>query len=293
MNRRFVVVLGLSALLALVVSAIFYQITTSASAPRRASMETRNVVVATSPLALGAPIKSADLKVVPWPSNNVPRGAFEKLDEVVDRVAVSNILPEEPVLEGRLAARGAGLGLSPIIPPGMRAVSVRVNDVVSVAGFVLPGSRVDVIVTGVPRGAENHTGPLARTILSNLLVISAGKNIQPDATGQPENVPVVTLLVSPDQAEVLTLASIEGRIQLSLRNNTDAEATASGGIRAAEIFPAAQATAPAPRRAAAAPRAPQPVAVAAAPPPPAPPSPQMELIRGNRKTTELIEAHPR
>src|SRR6185436_4212491 len=152
MNRRFLTVLGLSALLALVVSGIFYQITTAVRSPRRGNVETRNVVVASNPLALGVLIKTSDLKVVPWPSANVPPGSFMKVDEVVDRVAMGNLVPEEPILDGKLAARGSGLGLSPIIPPGMRAVSVRVNDVISVAGFVLPGSRVDVMVTGVPHG---------------------------------------------------------------------------------------------------------------------------------------------
>src|SRR5204863_5691761 len=129
------------------------------------------------------------------------------------------ILPDEPVLAGRLAQKGAGLGLSPIITPGRRAVSVRVNDVIGGSGFVLPGSRVDVLVTGVPRGVETQSGPVTRTILSNLTVLSAGKNLQTDGKGQPENVPVVTLLVTPEQGEILTLASSEGRIQLALRNN--------------------------------------------------------------------------
>lgn len=278
--------------MALVVSGVFYHMTSSASRPRRAKIETKPVVVATNPVPLGGVIKASDLKVVAWPAENVPPGSFNKLDEVVDRVAMSNILVEEPVLAGRLAARGSGLGLSPIIPPGMRAVSVRVNDVISVSGFVLPGSRVDVMVTAVPR-AGGESGPVTRTILSNIQVLTAGKNIQPDAKGQPENVPVVTMLVTPEQAEVLTLASSEGKIQLALRNNTDSEQVTQGGARASDIFTggvkpvtAAEPSRPRPRLVRV--KVPPPTPAAQAPPPP--PPPHVELIRGEKKTTETIPA---
>ena len=288
MNKRFLTVLGLAVVLALVVSALFYQITTSASRPRRAKVETRDVVVATNPVPLGAVIKATDLKIAAWPADNMPPGTFSRLDEVVERVAMSNILVQEPVVAGRLAAKGSGLGLSPIIPPGMRAVSVRVNDVIGVSGFVLPGSRVDVLVTGVPHGAGSEAGPLTRTVLSNIQVLSAGKNIQPDAKGQPDNVPVVTLLVSPQQGEILTLAASEGRIQLALRNNSDVQEQASAGARTAEIFggapkPVARPAAPR-RQIAAAPPAPAPVEAPA--PPPAPP--QIELIRGDKRSVEPV-----
>ena len=168
MNKRFLTVLGLAVLLALVVSGLFYQITTSVNRPRRGRVDTKDVVVSTNPVPLGSVIKSTDLKISEWPADRLPPGAFTKIDEVVDRVAMSNILVDEPVLAGRLAAKGSGLGLSPIIPPGMRAVSVRVNDVIGVAGFVLPGSRVDVLVTAVPHGAGSEAGPLTRTILFNI-----------------------------------------------------------------------------------------------------------------------------
>ena len=289
MNRRFLTVLGLSAVLALVVSAVFYQITSSTRSPRKTQVAMQTVVVATNPVPLGAVIKTGDLKMVAWPAENTPPGAFTKIEEVVDRVAMGNILVEEPVLAGRLAARGSGLGLSPIIPSGMRAVSVRVNDVISVAGFVLPGSRVDVMVTGAPRGPAGEGGPITRTILGNIQVLSAGKNIQPDpaAKGPPENVAVVTLLVTPEQAEVLTLASSEGKIQLALRNNIDAQPGQSQGVGAAEIFTGRRVAEPAKPRA-------RVVTVArpalTPPPPPPPPPPQVVLIRGDKKTTELIQA---
>jgi pilus assembly protein CpaB len=296
MNRRFLTVLGLSAVLALVVSAIFYQITTSTRGPRKAKVETTEVVVATNPVALGGVIKANDLKIAPWPAANVPPGAFNKMDEVVDRVALSGILVDEPVVAARLALRGSGIGLSPIIPPGMRAVSVRVNDVIGVAGFVFPGSRVDVLVTAAPRGAESAAGPVTRTILSNIQVLSAGANIQTDGKGQAANVPVVTLLVTPEQGEMLTLASGEGRIQLALRNNTDPEERSSAGARSADMFGRGKpsptpATAAKPRpRLVAVQAPPDPGAAKAGPPPPPPPPPQIELIKGDKKTTEAVRA---
>ncbi|MBI3695097.1 MAG: Flp pilus assembly protein CpaB [Acidobacteria bacterium] len=287
MNKRFLTVLGLAALLALVVSGIFYQVTTSAGRPRRGKVETKEVVVTTAPVALGVVIKAGDLKMVAWPVDNIPPGAFHKIDEVVDRVAISNLLVDEPVLAGRLAMKGSGLGLSPSIPPGMRAVSVRVNDVIAVAGFVLPGSRVDVLVSGVPRGPEALAGPVTRTILSNIQVLSAGANIQPDAKGAAQNVAVVTLLVTPQQGEILTLASGEGRIQLALRNNTDLEPSAGGGARSNELFGGVAKTAPEAK-----PR-PRPVTVKLAPPAPQaapPPPPQIEMIRADKKSVEVIPA---
>lgn len=292
MNRRFLTILGLAAVLALVVSAIFYQITTSAGGRGRSKRQTKEVVVATNPLAMGSTIQSSDLKMVAWPAENIPPGSFAKIDEVVERVALSSILPEEPILAPRLAEKGSGLGLSPMIPSGMRAVSVRVNDVISVAGFVLPGSKVDVLVTGVPRGVQTQTGPVTRTVLANIQVLSAGKNIQTDGKGQPENVAVVTLLVTPEQAEVLTLASNEGRIQLALRNNIDTRSETGGGAMATQLFaaslPPVEPAKPAPRPRLVTARLPPlaPPVIVEPPPPP----PRIELIRGEKKSTEVILA---
>ena len=281
--------MGLSAVLALVVSAIFYQMTTSGRGAKTKT-DMRRVVVAGAPLPLGAVVKSTDLKIVSWPAQNTPPGSFTKIEDVVDRVTLSNILIEEPVQEGRLALRGSGVGLSGIIPPGMRAVSVRVNDVISVAGFVVPGSRVDVMVTATPR-ADSHSGPITRTVLYDIQVVSAGRNIQPDAKGQSENVAVITLLVTPDQAELLTLASNEGRLQLALRNNTDKQALASDGVQAGEIFTGrrkAVEPVPPPRPRVVTVRMLPPVEAAPPPPPPPPPPPRIELIRGDKRTTEVI-----
>ncbi len=184
-----------------------------------------------------------------------------------------------PWSTGRLAERGAGTGLSPVIPPGMRAVAVKVNEVVGVAGFVLPGLRVDVLVTvHPPDGASARTS----TILQNVPVVSAGQQLQPDASGHAVNVPVVTLLVSPEQAEMLTLAGNEGRIQLVLRNSGDRAVTQPSGRDMTELYGRRPAANPAPVRA-----APRPVAAAPAPPV-AEPDDEIVVIRGTQRSIEHI-----
>ena len=169
----------------------------------------------------------------------------------------------------------------------MRAVSVRVNDVVGVAGFVLPGMRVDVLVTGRP---PNYNGTITTTVLQNIVVLSAGQTLQPESRGQAINAPVVTLLVTPEQAETLTLAGNEGHIQLVLRNGTDQATEKTSGRETAELFgfrtnKAVQPERVAPPRPRAAP--PQP---AAAPAHPAPVAEEVVMIRGNQRTVEVVGA---
>ena len=291
MDRRFLTVLGVSLLFALVISSIFYQMTARAGGPKHTEVtDQRDLVVAARPLSVGTTVKPADIKLSKVPAAAFPKGAFSKPEEVIDRPVVSNILIDEPVLEGRLAARGSGLGLAPIIPVGMRAVTVRVNDVTGIAGFVLPGMRVDVLVTGRPPTADGTT--VTVTPLQNMLVLSAGTNVQSDQRGNAIPAATVTILATPEQAETLTLANNEGRIQLVLRNGSDQTIQKTEGREIAELYgvrgirkKAAEA-APAPR-----PR-PRPVAavVAAAPPPPPPPPPpdQIVVIRGTQKSVEIV-----
>jgi pilus assembly protein CpaB len=287
MDKRFMTVLGMSVLLALLVSGIFYQITVRANSPRKEKYETKDLVVATTDLPLGATVKPSDLHIVKWPADTYPKGGFSKIEDVVDRAVVSNILADEPLVAGRLSEKNAGVGLSSVIPPGMRAVSVAVNNVIGVAGFVLPGTRVDVLVTGqAPGGGDNNR--MTTTVLENILVISAGTKMQPDARGQPENVPVVTMLVTPEQAELLTLAANEGRIQLVLRNPTDDKAQKPSGVRVSTLYSGS-----APEKPKEQPR-PRPVRVmtaVATPPPPPPPPPvkqQVEIIRGEKRAVETV-----
>ena len=186
MDRRFLTVLGVSLVFALVVSSVFYQMTARSSGPRKAEQtDMKDVVVATRPLGIGVMIKPADVKLVRVSPDGFPKGAFTKVEEVLDRPVVSNILLDEPLLEGRLAVKGSGMGLAPTIPVGMRAVTVRVNDVAGAAGFVLPGLKVDVLVTGHPPTGDSN---MTSTVLQNVLVLSAGQAMQADARGTPVSV---------------------------------------------------------------------------------------------------------
>lgn len=234
MDRRFVTVLGVSLLFALVVSGIFYQLSKSGGGGRPSGpVDQSDLVIAAKPLTVGMMVKAEDVKVVKTPTSAFPKGGFTKVADVVERPVISNILLEEPVLDGRLAAKGSGGGLAPVIPVGMRAVSVRVTDVVGVAGFVQPGLRVDVLVTGrPPRGQMSMT----TTVLQNLLVLSSGTTLVADQRGQAINAPSVTLLVTPQQAEILTLASNEGRIQLVLRNSKDDKVETTPGSNALRLY---------------------------------------------------------
>jgi pilus assembly protein CpaB len=294
MDRRFLTVLGVSLVFALVVSSIFYQMSSGASTgEKKVEQEVTDVVVAAAPLQVGVSVKPDDLKVVKIPTVAFPKGAFSKVEEVIDRPVVSNILQDEPVLEGRLAARGAGSGLAPVIPVGMRAVSVRVNEVVGVAGFVLPGMHVDVLITGEAPGSDDVR--MTTTVLQDITVLSAGQTIQPDARGQAINAPVVTLLVTPEQAETLTLAGNETKIQLVLRNTADKMIAATTGRRLVELYKG-KSEAPKPSGEVAARPRPRPRAVEAVPPvqvaqvAPPPVPDQIVVIRGNQKSVEVVSS---
>jgi len=311
MDRRFLTVLGVSLVFALVVSSVFYQMSARAGgggAPRKEDSDMKEVVIAAKPLQVGVNVKPDDIKVIKMPASAFPKGGFSKPEEVIDRPLISNILLDEPVLEGRLAARGSGSGLAPIIPVGMRAVSVRVNEVVGLAGFVLPGMHVDVLVTGRPPSESAAT--MTTTVLQDITVLTAGQSLQSEPNGQPINAPVVTLLVTPEQAETLTLAGSETRIQLVLRNAADKVITSTGGSHLTELYEnsrpgrrtgkASPVTAkgeldglaprPRPRVRTVAMPASQPVpvvsAVATVAPPPVPD--QIIVIRGIQKTVEVV-----
>jgi pilus assembly protein CpaB len=298
MDRRFLTVLGVSLVFALLVSSVFYQMTARSSnaAKKPESTDMKDLVLTTRPLGVGVIIKPADVKVTKIATDAFPKGAFSKVEEVLDRPVISNMLLEEPVLEGRLATKGSGLGLAPTIPVGMRAVSVRVNDVAGVAGFVLPGMRVDVLVTGHP---PNTDGQFTSTVLQNILVLSAGQTIQADGRGQAIQAPTVTLLATPEQAETLTLANSEGHIQLVLRNSSDDKTEPTSGRYVSELYGQSKPRtpikpqveySPVPRRVAPVAQAPVPVAIAAPPPPPPPPD-QIVVIRGNQRTVETMPNH--
>jgi pilus assembly protein CpaB len=267
MNRsRMIIVSAVAIVMGLLASVFVYRQMTRTSRP--APVLTGHIVVAAGPLSLGARLEAANLRLLPWdPGNSVP-GMFSRLEDCVDRVITASFMENEPILEGKLAPKDAMPGLPATIPEGMRALSVAVNEVVGVAGFVLPGSVVDVLVTG---GPDNSAGgnSLTRTILERVRVLAAGQKIAQDEKGTPQTVPVITLLVTPEQANRLTMASTEGRIQLALRNTIDTKDANPPVVYRATLFGAA-------------PRSGLGRAPAAAAQPPPRPTVDIEVIRGDK-----------
>lgn len=240
---------------------------------------TRTVVVATSDLSLGRELRADDVKTVDWPMSAVPEGAFADAGELVGRGLIVSVVRNEPILPAKLASKEAGAGLPPIIPNGKRALSVRVNEVIGVAGYVLPGTRVDVVATANPTNRSEDV--TSKVVLSNVEVLTAGTRLEQDTPdGKPMQVTVVTLLVTPDQSERLTLASTEGKIQLALRNPLDRDTPDTPGIRPGVLLGLA-APRPAPIRRAAPPPEP------GTPRPPVPP-PTVEIIRGDKRDHVVV-----
>lgn len=219
MNRSRLLMIGVLALVfGAVVSLLVYR-----SLQGRGSSSNEpgtDVIVAADDIQVGARIEDHDIRVARFPSSGLPAGNYGKKSQVLGRGVIIPISRGEFILPTKLAPENAGSGLPSLIPPGMRAVSVRVNEVVSVAGFVGPGTRVDVLLTGTPNGStESQT----TTVLQNVAVIASGHTLERNASGDAQNTPVITLLASPEDAERLTLAQSEGKIQLSLRNPLDTQ----------------------------------------------------------------------
>ena len=209
---------------------------------RVTSMPTRNVVVSKANLDVGADLTKDDVKTIEWPASAVPAGAFSTVDEVVGRGIIVPVVENEPILPMKLAAKEGGGGLPPAIPEGLRAVSVRVNEVIGVSGYVLPGTHVDVVATVSP--TDRRTDTTTKVILTNVQVLAAGTKIERDTErGKPIAVNVVTLLVNPEESERLTLAANEGKIQLALRNPLDTATPLTPGIKTKALL-GAQATTP-------------------------------------------------
>jgi pilus assembly protein CpaB len=204
------------------------------------------LVVAARDLPAGTLIQNADLRTVAW-FGTPPAGAILTPDALRNRAVASSIYAGELVTDNRLAPIGSGGGLAATIPPGMRACAVKVNEVVGLAGFVVPGMRVDVLITGLPPGGNALDGPKVRTLLQNIQVLSAGENFQKDREGKPEQAQVVNLLVTPAQAEILSLASNETHIQLVLRNPMDTQVSGLPGMIMSDLFGGARAPEPVPR----------------------------------------------
>jgi pilus assembly protein CpaB len=275
-------------------SAVLYRLISAQLAANKVAANTK-VVVAAHNLSAGDLIKDVDVKVADW-SGPVPVGTIVKTEDALNRGVLEPIYQGEPLVENRMSKPGAGAGLATMIPQGMRAVAVRVNDVVAVSGFAAAGSHVDILIAGNPPGGNQAAGTVTKTLLQNVEILSAGATIQKDAEGKPVSVPTVNLLLTPAQAEIMSLASNEARIQMVLRNPTDKEETKPPGTAMAYLFsggvapPAATGTSTAARpvvRKAAPPPPPAPPKVVVPPPPP---PINVEVIHGSRKSEQKFDA---
>ncbi len=235
MNRRLVAVFVFALVVATLTSFAVYRLIVLQMGKPTRQVATNKLIVAAHDLQVGALLHDDDLKEISW-GGPVPNHAVASRQEAAGRGVIATIYENEPILDYRLASKGAGAGLAATIPVGMRAVALRVNEVVGLAGFVLPGMRVDVLIAGAPAGDQSQAGTLCKTVLQNIEVLSAGQKIEKNADGKPESAQVVNLLVTPDQAEVLNLASDETKVQLVLRNPLDTKEAKTAGVSVASLF---------------------------------------------------------
>jgi pilus assembly protein CpaB len=295
-------------LLFVLASAVAFGLVAAVSVSRylsdaQANTRTMNkVVVAKVEIPLGTKIEAEQLSTVEFPSNAMPDGTFDNAAKLVGRVSVVNVAAREPVTDFKLAPEGSAGGLSAVIPEGYRAMTVKVDDVIGVAGFLQPGTMVDVLTVIEP--TSNSSGnPVSKIVLQNVKVLASGQNLdKPKDQREPETVKAVTLQVTPEQAEKLALASSEGKLRLMLRNQVDQGDEQTKGVDKKSLLTGEHA-APAPepgslkseqpaqaQPARRAPRMQAPVRVSqaapvAAPAPPPPPRPQVEMIQGTKKST--------
>jgi pilus assembly protein CpaB len=234
MNRRILIIISCALVLSVCASYLVYRAIGNKGNSARVIQSTP-VLVAAHDLDAGALIRDIDLKVTAW-TGPVPKGAIAKADGILNRGVTAAIYEGEPVTETRLTPQGSGGGLAGTIPAGMRACAVKVNEVVGVAGFAIPGMRVDVLVTGLPPGGNPLDGSRVRTLLQNIQVLSAGTDFQRDQAGKPQPAQVVNLLVTPTDAEILSLASNEMHIQLVLRNPMDTAISKPPGTVVSDLF---------------------------------------------------------
>ena len=244
------------------------------------------VVAAAEAVPPGITLTAKNLTLIDWPADVPLAGSFTKTEEVVGRPLLFPLGPKEPVLKRDLAIAGSGIGLSGKIPPGMRATAVRSNEVVGVAGFLFPGSHVDVLATYNQPGTAQSPGTSTstQTVLQDVEVLAAGQTIEPDPTGKAQTVNVVTLLLSPEDSQKLLVASSQATIQFVLRSGADEGKVDIKPTRLDEVVgvPKASAPPPAPRPATITPRRkPAPPVSASAPPPPVH---TLEVIQGTERT---------
>jgi pilus assembly protein CpaB len=236
MNKRFLSVLIFALVISGAASFLIYRLVAARlSASMAPPPAEGKVVVAARELQVGTLLKDTDIRLGDW-NGAPPKGALTNVQDALNRGVVSPLYEGELVLDVRLAAKGAGAGLAATIPVGMRAVAIRVNEIIGVAGFVVPGMRVDVIISGTPPGGNAMVGTVTKTVLQNIQVLSAGQKIEKTAEGTPEAVNVVNLLVTPEQAETMSLASSQTSVQLVLRNPLDTVDAKTTGTATANLF---------------------------------------------------------
>ena len=272
MNRRLVAILFAAFIIAAGCTYMIWRLLGTQMSASKAPTSTQ-VIAAVTDIKLGTVLTQANITTVNI-AGPLPKGAILKPENAIGRGVVSDLYQGEPILESRLAAPGSGGGLAATIPEGMRACSVKVDEVVGVAGFATPGMHVDVMISGIPPGsqADADQGTLVKTVLQNIAVLSSGTDIQKDPEGKPKQVQVVNLLVTPEQAEVLSLASSgQTRIQLVLRNPLDTKVAEIQGNAMGNLFGNV-------------PRS-KPVAVAAKPKPQPKPF-SIEVINGGKRTEQ-------
>ena len=253
---------------------------------REVEVAHHSAVVAKRELPLGTLIAKDDVKLVAWPSSDPLPGGFTKIEEVVDRGLIVPVLANEPLSESKLAPVDAGAGLPPTIPAGMRAISVKVNEVIGVAGFTVPGTRVDVLAM-----VRDNQESMSRIVVSNVQVLTAGTKFDQEESrkdGKPIKTTVVTLAVTPSDAERIALAALGGQIVLALRNPLDANPSATPGVKLASLMPGTTQSPTAPKVPSMARPKPQP---APAPAPVAAPVSRIytvEAIRASKRSEESV-----
>ena len=280
MNRRLLTVLMISFVVAGVCALLVYRLVGNSVNSTHKEPTTR-VVAAAADIKLGTVLSAANLTTTEI-AGTLPKGALLKAEDAIGRGVISDLYQGETILESRLAAPGSGGGLAATIRKGMRACAIKVDEVVGVAGFVIPGMRVDVLISGNPPGATNDSeGSEVRTLLQNIEVLSAGTDIQKDAEGKPQQVQVVNLLVTPEQAEILSLASNQTHIQLVLRNPLDTQITQMPGTAVSALYATAH-SGPRPVKAVAVNRTPKTTRTQVY---------SVEVINGSQRTERTFDSH--
>ena len=282
MNRhsRTLIVLTLSIVVASAATFIVYGAVQRIPV-REVEVKSYHVAVAVKALPIGTMLSPSDIKLVPWPASSPVAGGYSAIEEVANRGLIASVGENEPLTASKLAPREAGAGLPPTITTGMRAISVKVNEVIGVAGFVVPGTRVDVVVT-----ISDKEQSQSRVVVTNVQVLTAGTKFDQEQAkdGKPVPTSVVTLLVTPEDAERIALASNQGSIMLTLRNPLDTVPTLTNGTRMASLMGAPE-TPPVTRVVQGVRRADPPKAV----PPPPPSTYSVETIRAAKRAEEVVK----